>query len=232
MLSLRQLFKPLLDSNEATGFRRHNLAKSREVGLSVTGFSADPPVDDNPVSQEGKLQGPDVIWGRRGSCSMITRYFEAFLAVAFLAMGTHAQTGFFGQVTTGPEAGDLAPEVSIERVLSTPQRTTWNPANLFGPITVLTFLPNICFNLQSVMSWNALIDEFVGKPVQFVCITQERESSLLPFLAEHPMKGFLLLDSGGAVGRSYGLGQPAAVIIGTDGRIIGFDRRLFHQRTH
>jgi len=27
-----------------------------------------------------------------------------------------------------------------------------------------------------------------------------KESSLLPFLAEHPLKGFLLLDSGGAVG--------------------------------
>jgi uncharacterized protein (TIGR03435 family) len=57
-------------------------------------------------------------------------------------------------------------------------------------------------------------------------ITQEKESSLLPFLAEHPLKGFLLLDSGGAVGRSYGLEQPATVIIGTDSRIIGFDRSI------
>ena len=158
---------------------------------------------------------------------MITRYLVAFLALTFIAMGAYPQTGFFGPVISTPKAGDLAPEFSTEKILSAPgQTTTWNQANLFGQITVLTFLPNISFNPQSVMSWNALIDGFVGKPVQFVCITQEKESSLLPFLAGHPMKGFLLLDSEGAVARSYGLEQPAAVIIGTDGRIIAFDRSI------
>ena len=157
---------------------------------------------------------------------MITRCLVAFLALTFIAMNAHAQTGFFGPVSSNPKAGDLAPEVSIEKILSAPVHTTWNPSNLFGPMTVLTFFPNISFNLQSVMSWNALIDQFTGKPIQFVCITQEKESSLLPFLAKHPLKGFLLLDSSGATGRAYGLEQPATVIIGTDGRIIGFDRAI------
>ena len=157
---------------------------------------------------------------------MITRCLVAFLALAFIAMNAHAQTGFFGPLSSNPKAGDFAPEVSIEKILSAPANTTWKQSNLFGQITLLTFLPNISFNLQVVMGWNALIDKFTGKPVQFVCLTQEKESSSLPFLAEHPLKGFLLFDSSGATGRVYGLERPAAVIIGADGRIIGFDSSI------
>ncbi|PYU18305.1 MAG: hypothetical protein DMG32_26350 [Acidobacteria bacterium] len=97
-------------------------------------------------------------------------------------MCAYPQTGFFGPVTSTPKAGDLAPEISIEKILSAPgQTTTWNPSNLFGQMTVLTFFPNISLNLRAVMSWNALIDQFAGKPVQFVCITQEKNRLCCPF---------------------------------------------------
>jgi hypothetical protein len=105
---------------------------------------------------------------------LITRDLVAFLALTFIALSARAQTGFFGPVTSTPKAGDLAPEISVEKILSAPgQTTTWNPSNLFGQITVLTFFPNISLNLQAVMSWNALIDQFTGKRVQFVCITPQ-----------------------------------------------------------
>lgn len=48
----------------------------------------------------------------------------------------------------------------------------------------------------------------------------------MPWLAEHPLKGFVLFDPDGATGRSYGLEMPATVLVGPDGRIIGFDRSV------
>jgi uncharacterized protein (TIGR03435 family) len=156
---------------------------------------------------------------------MIARYLVPVLAT-LVAAGAFAQTGFFGPVTSTPKAGDLAPEISFDKVLSAPEGKSWIPSNLFGQMTVVTFYPNISVNLRSMMMWNALIDQFTGKSVQFVCITKEQESSLLPWLAEHPLKSFVLFDPGGATGRSYGLETPATVLVGTDGRIIGFDRSV------
>ena len=156
---------------------------------------------------------------------MIVRYLVPVLAT-LVAAGTFAQTGFFGPVTSTPKAGDLAPEISFDKVLSAPEGKSWIPSNLFGQMTVLSFFPNISLNLPPMMMWNALIDQFTGKSVQFVCITEEKESSLLPWLAEHPLKGFVLFDPGGATGRSYGLEMPATVLVGPDGRIIGFDRSV------
>jgi uncharacterized protein (TIGR03435 family) len=157
---------------------------------------------------------------------MTTRFWGPFLALAFVAIGAHAQTGLFGPVTSTPRAGDLAPELSFDKVLSAPENKTWIPASLFGQITVLAFLPNISRNPQSVAAANALFDQFARQSVQFVWITEEKDPSLVDWLAQHPLKGFVLLDSTGVTGRSYGLELPAAVFIGADGRIIGFDRPI------
>ncbi len=63
---------------------------------------------------------------------------------------------------------------------------------------------------------NALFNQFAGQSVQFVWITEEKDSSLVDWLANYPLKGFVLLDSTGITGRSYGLELPATVFIGAD----------------
>ena len=80
---------------------------------------------------------------------------------------------------------------------------------------MLAFLPDTSHNLQSVSSWNALVDQFADKLVQFVWITGEAESSLGPWLQKHPVNGWVFHDPLGATGRSYGLEDLSAVIIGT-----------------
>ena len=57
-------------------------------------------------------------------------------------------------------------------------------------------------------------------------IAGEKESTLLPFLEEHPMQGWVFYDPDKSTGRSYGLEEPQPVIIGGDRRIIGFDRGI------
>ena len=134
--------------------------------------------------------------------------------------------GLFGPITTRTKAGDLAPDIAFTRVLHAPLPTAWTSANLSGRITVLTFFPDTSHNLQSVSMWNAVVAQFADRPIQFLWITAEKESSLLPFLKEHPLHGWVFHDPGGRTGNAYGLENPAAVLIGTDRRIIGFDRRM------
>jgi len=142
--------------------------------------------------------------------------------LAVIALSASGQTGVFGPVSSHPQAGDLAPDIHYTEVLSAPTATQWNPSSLFGRLTVLVFFPDVSDNPEAAMKWNSLIGQLDGKPVQFVLITGEKEAWLLPALARHPFKGFVLLDRSGLTGAAFGMQHPESVIIGTDGRIIGF----------
>jgi len=149
------------------------------------------------------------------------RFAATFLTVALA--GLFGQTGIFGPVSARLKAGDFAPDLVFNTILNAPGPAPWDSPSLSGRPTVLMFSPDTSHNLQSVTLWNALIEQFSSKPVQFIWITGEKESSLAPFLAEHPLRGWVLQDLDGATGRAYGLEVPAMVIIGADRRIIGFD---------
>jgi uncharacterized protein (TIGR03435 family) len=130
--------------------------------------------------------------------------------------------GLFGKITSRPKAGDLAPEISFAKVLHNAGTAPWSSAHLSGQVTVLQFLPYVSGNPRVVDEWNALVESFAGKPVQFAWIAGEEESTLLPFLREHPIKGWVFHDPDGKTGRAYGLESPEPVILGSDRRIVGF----------
>jgi uncharacterized protein (TIGR03435 family) len=144
------------------------------------------------------------------------------LPVLSLALPIFAQRGLYGPVTTHLKAGAAAPDITFNSLLSAPVSGSWSQSSLTGPVTVLVFYPDTSHNLQTVTMWNALVDKFSGKPVQFVWITGEKESTLRPFLNDHPIKGWVFLDSAGKTGNAYGLELPVAVYIGPDRRILGF----------
>ncbi len=137
--------------------------------------------------------------------------------------GMFAQPNLYGPVSTHLRAGDFAPEIVFTRILSQGSASAWTSESLSGQISVLVFYPGTSHNLQSVSRWNALVGQFAGKPIQFAWITGEKESTLLPWMEEHPVKGWVFYDPDGATGRAYGLEMPAAVIVGADRRIAGFD---------
>lgn len=142
--------------------------------------------------------------------------------LAFAIPGAFGQISMYGPVTARPHAGDLAPDLTFTKTLSSPTNDSWSPANLAGQLTVLVFYPDTSHNLESVTLWNAVVNKFAGKPVEFVWITGERESTLLPWLEQHPIKGWVLHDPKGKTGNAYGLEMPADVLIGTDRKIVGF----------
>jgi uncharacterized protein (TIGR03435 family) len=152
---------------------------------------------------------------------MIGRFLLPMLI--FTAVAVFGQRGLFGPVTVRLKAGDLAPDLMFTQTLNAAASVDWSPANLSGKITVLVFFPDITDNLQAVTAWNALIEQFAGRPVQFVWIAGEKESSLLPWMSKHPVHGWVFLDSDGATGRSYGLEEPQTVFIGVDRKVVGFD---------
>lgn len=155
---------------------------------------------------------------------MTLRLLGLFFTIALAgAFGQFEFIGAFGKITSHPKAGDLAPEISFAKVLHEAASAPWSSANLNGRVTVLMFLPYVTGNPDAVSRWNALVEQFARKPVQFAWITDEDESALLPFLKEQPIQGWVFHDPDRATARAYGLELPQFVIVGADRTIVGFD---------
>ena len=151
---------------------------------------------------------------------MTSRFLPASILLACVC--APGQTGLYGPVTAHPKAGSAAPDLTFSKALSTPDGTAWSHGNLAGRTTVLAFFPDTTDNLEAVTQWNKAVDQFAGKPVQFVWITGEDEQKVVPWLAQHPIKGWVLEDPAGATGSAYGMTVPENVIVGPDGKIAGF----------
>jgi uncharacterized protein (TIGR03435 family) len=156
--------------------------------------------------------------------------FRLLMLLTLLAVSMFAQPDLNGPVSAHLKAGDFAPGIVFARILNNGSASGWTSDALTGQITVLVFHPDTSHNLQFVSRWNALVERFVNKPIQFVWITGEKESSLLPWLQEHPVKGWVFHDPDGATERAYGIDMPAAVIVGADRRIVGFDEAMIPEQ--
>ncbi len=138
-------------------------------------------------------------------------------SILFLLLSVAA----FAQDDAAPvRAGDPAPGIDWTRVVRSPASAKYSPT-LNGQYTVLQFLP-VTPNTQAVGRWNDLIAKFTGQPVQFVWIAPEPGSALEPFLRDHPMEGWLLIDEKREIVRACGGGSGENVIIDPSGRIAGF----------
>jgi peroxiredoxin len=150
------------------------------------------------------------------------RVWNLLVLLSVAVGGAFGQTGLYGPVTVHLKAGDVAPDISFARMLSAPGAASWSQANLTGQVTVVVFYPDIPDNPEWVTRWNAVVEKFAGKPVQFVWVTGEEDSKLLPWLNQHPVKGWVFDDPEGKTGKAYGLEEPPEVIVGADRKIVGF----------
>ena len=128
----------------------------------------------------------------------------------------------YGPVTTRLQAGDVAPDIVFTKVLTPIGGAEWSAVNLTGRLSILVFCLRPSQNPQIVTLWNKLVDEFADRPVQFLFVNGEQESTLEPSLSQHPIKGWVFHDPDGKTGNVYGLEQPSTIFIGTDRKIIGF----------
>lgn len=150
---------------------------------------------------------------------MLSRLLPAFVLMMPVASG---QSPLYGPATGHPKAGDIAPDLVFSQVLSSPIPGSTSPPNLSGHVTVLSFLPDTSDNPEPIAVWNARVDQYAGKHVQFVWITGEERRTLMPALAQHPIKGWVLYDPDGSTAKAYGLDEPLTIFIGPDRKIVGF----------
>ena len=150
---------------------------------------------------------------------MLFRLLPALFVMVPLAS---AQSGIYGTPTGHPKAGDAAPDLVYAQVLSAPVQGSWSQANLSGQVTVLGFFPDTSHNPEPVAAWNARVEEYAKRHVQFVWITGEDRGTLMPALARHPIKGWVLYDPEGSTAKAFGLDMPVNVYVGANRKIIGF----------
>ena len=117
-------------------------------------------------------------------------------------------------------AGDPAPEIDWTRIMRSPASAKYSPT-MTGQYTVLQFLP-VTPNAQAVARWNDMIAKFTDQPVRLVWIATEPWSAVEPFLRDHPLDGWLLIDEKRDLARTYGGTLGGTVIIDPSGRIAGF----------
>src|SRR6516165_9488460 len=102
-------------------------------------------------------------------------------------------TPLFGQLPVTVKAGDRAPNIDWTGILHASLPSNATPG-LTGRYTVLSFLPNVTANSKTITRWNELVAKFAGKPVQFIWVASEKRSSVEPFLKDHPIDSWFLID--------------------------------------
>src|SRR5215469_6436559 len=152
--------------------------------------------------------------------------FKLFLLLLAFAGSVFPQTGSYGHVTNHVRAGDTAPEITFTSVLSSSTSAPLSQLNFSSDLTVLVFSPDTSHSLESVSQWSALVDQFVNKAITFVWVTSEQDSTLMPWLSQHAMPGWVLYDQDGGLGAAYGFELPGSVLVGKDHKILGFHNAL------
>ncbi len=117
--------------------------------------------------------------------------------------------------------GELAPPLNVEKLLQAPAGTVASWEALKGKVVVLEFWATWCGPcIEAVPHLNELADEFKEQPVQFIAITDEKESVVQPFLKRKAMRAWVALDTDRSMFKGYGVsGIPHTVVVGTNGVI-------------
>src|SRR5579872_1356654 len=123
------------------------------------------------------------------------------------------------------QTGDLAPELTLTKIMCSPGDSVWRHENLLGQVTVVVFFPNLSDTTEAFASlWNGLLERFAGKHVQFVLIARDDEMDLKRWLRRNPIEGWLLLDSNWDSARRWEIEIPQIAFVDRDSRILGFSQ--------
>ena len=117
------------------------------------------------------------------------------------------------------QAGDPAPPIAAQQLLQAPEgaAVTW-PA-LRGKAVVLEFWATWCGPcVERIPHWNALVEKFKGRPIQFIAISPEEEEVVRAFLAKRPMAGWIVMDPSDETFNAYGIESvPQTVLVDAKG---------------
>jgi thiol-disulfide isomerase/thioredoxin len=120
-----------------------------------------------------------------------------------------------------PTVGAKPPPLQLEKVLQAPAgaRASWDA--LKGKVVILEFWATWCGPcIAAIPHLNELADEFKGKPVQFIAITDEEENVVAPFLKKKSIHAWVGLDTDKSMHKDYAIsGIPHTVVIDRKGKV-------------
>lgn len=121
-----------------------------------------------------------------------------------------------------PEPQVPAPLHSTE-LLQAPADAKLEWTSLLGKVVVLDFWATWCAPcVASVPHMNELAEQFLGKPVVFVSITDDDPDTLDRFLKERPLKTWIVRDPERVNWKRFGVPSiPHLVVVNRAGRIVG-----------
>ena len=121
----------------------------------------------------------------------------------------------------GPQVGQTAPALKLSKWLQAPPEAAngWPT----GKVVVLEFWATTCGPCVAyIPHLNELSDQFKDKPVQFIAVTDEKESVINRFLKKTPIHAWLGLGPDGGLGENTPyrvMAIPHTVIIDAHGRV-------------
>jgi uncharacterized protein (TIGR03435 family) len=121
-----------------------------------------------------------------------------------------------------PKVGTRAPELTFTKLLQAPEGTRASLPELRGRVVVLEFWATWCAPcVGEIPVLNGLASSLDPKKVQFISVDDQDPAVVQAFLKKKPIKGWVGLDSTGAMFKRYGVNaRPATVVIGPDGRVV------------
>ncbi|MDE2142407.1 MAG: TlpA family protein disulfide reductase [Elusimicrobia bacterium] len=114
-----------------------------------------------------------------------------------------------------------APDVGVARLLQAPRTSLGALSELRGKVVVLDFWATWCRPcVETIPHLNKMAEEFAGKPVVFLSVTNDDPATVERFLLAHPMKPWIGLDPDDVMGRAFGVREiPQTFVIDPYGRI-------------
>ena len=118
--------------------------------------------------------------------------------------------------------GDTAPAIHLQAFVPS-QPVDAAIASLKGKAIVLEFWATWCAPcVGAIPHLNQLVDQFAGKPIQFISVTDEDPETIAEFLKKHPIHGLVGTDKDKVMQKAFGFRSiPHTVLIGADGKLAG-----------
>jgi uncharacterized protein (TIGR03435 family) len=122
----------------------------------------------------------------------------------------------------GVKVGEPAPPIRLQALVP-PKPLDATLETLKGKVVVLEFWATWCGPcVDAIPHLNELADQFAGKPIQFLSVTDEDPSAVENFLKTRPIHGLVGTDSTKVMLLAYGFeGVPDTVLIDANGKVAG-----------
>jgi uncharacterized protein (TIGR03435 family) len=147
-------------------------------------------------------------------------FFKIILGICAACFPLHVASARASE--DSPGVGDIPPPLKLSKMVQGPaiENVGWD--KLMGKVVVLEFWNTLCAPcIQAIPHLNELVEQFSGRQVIFLSVSDDNPDHLKRFLERKPIKGWLALDGlFKATASAFGVtGNPHTVIVDSAGRV-------------